>query len=61
MSNVDELVNAVRAFLEKWPEAEAGINSCIAMSQIHGAPYPGPSLEAELDAMRNALAQLEDK
>ncbi len=47
---------AVESFLELWPEVEKHVNSAIVMETLHGRPYRGPSLQAELDAMRTAVA-----
>lgn len=42
----------IGAFLAKWDDAEKSINGCIHISQIHGIPYTGPSLSAEIHALR---------
>jgi hypothetical protein len=52
--------NALRVvlemFMEKWPTVENAVNGALMFQHIHGMPYNGPTLEAELTAMRAALA-----
>ena len=56
----DALVQALKAFLEKWPDVEKHVNGYIGLHFARtGVQYAGPNIAAELDAMRAALAQVE--
>jgi hypothetical protein len=46
----------IEMFMEKWPTIENAVNGALMFQHIHGMPYNGPTLEAELTAMRAALA-----
>jgi len=52
------VVEAAKAFMLKWPDAEKAINGAIVIATVHSCPYVGPSLEDELYALRRALSAL---
>ncbi len=52
------LEQAVKGFLDVWPEAEKAINGAIVVASIHSCPYNGPTLTPQLDGLKAALASL---
>jgi hypothetical protein len=56
-----DLLEAARAFLQKWEVVLPHINSMFLMGHIHGANYSGPTVEAELEQMKAAIAKAEGR
>lgn len=52
-----QLVEAIGNFLAKWGEVENRLNDAVALQYIRsGRQYDGPTISAELDALRAVLA-----
>lgn len=57
-----EMKDAIERFLTKWREVENRINDAVALQCIRtGRQYDGPTISAELDGLRKALAASEGR
>lgn len=56
-----ELLAACIAFMAKWQVVLPAITGAFALMQIHGGMYDGPTLEAELKQITDAIAKAEGR
>lgn len=62
MAAAPEMLAAIRAFLAKWEEVEPRIGGMFAMNFARtNAQYNGPTVDAELTALREAIAKAEGR
>lgn len=52
------VVEAAQAFMAKWPEVEKASFAAVQIATIHGFPYTGPNVGAELKALADTLDAL---
>ena len=59
VEQVTALRALLRAFLVKWEQVEPAITNAFLLQQIHGMPYSGPTIAAELEQIRAVLGEQE--
>jgi len=56
-----QLVESIRAFLDKWPAVIAAQQPIYTSAFVHGVTYQGPDISAEVEQLRSALRAIEER